>query len=302
MDGILMVAKTMDGVAKVNDTVTKVTQTTDQLLDSMHGFSKAVGWFYASASQDTGANGILRNVLKMTNTDIAVANTLWKLFELAGMFILIGWFLVELNKTSLQMITDSRIQQVAVPFLKLIAGLMLLQYGKDIVGGILGLGNAFVDDMLGNGSLWGDTNAQGIQPILEKLKDNSFFDNVGALLPALLYWVVSLFAQLLVVYQAITRKINIVLYTGLTPLALGDVYQLDQSNAVRYLKKLLANVLWGGVMVAVLKIGTSIVAGNQLSTNIGDATIGVFYCLLVPLAEAGVIASSKQVIYDALGC
>lgn len=55
-------------------------------------------------------------------------------------------------------------------------------------------------------------------------------------------------------------------------------------------------------MVAVLKIGTSIVAGNQLSTNIGDATIGVFYCLLVPLAEAGVIASSKQVIYDALGC
>lgn len=276
-------------------------------IEDMSGIQKAVAKLYSSAGTAFG-DDIFKTLLKINNKDLGVANEIWKYVAIIGMVMLCIFFLIDLSKASIQAMSDSRLQQIASPFFKLILGIAFLQYGDDIVGGLLGIGNKAVDFIYGkNGKLFDGTGSDSITTqLIEQVAEMNLLEATGQLVPASIFWLASIFVSLIILYQAISRKIEIVLRVGLTPIALGDVYQLENSTAIRYLKKLFALVLWGFIMVAILKIGSNIVAGD-LSTifktdKVDSISMVVFMPLLVPLAEAGMISSSKQILFDALGC
>lgn len=276
-------------------------------FEGLSAFKKGVAKLYYSAGQGTGLSDLLKTILQFKSGDLEVANQIWNMVSIMGMVMLLIFFFIELSKMGIQAMSDGRIQQVASPFFKLVFGVGMLQFGGEIVGNLLGIGNNYVIKMIGTGT----DPAIDTTMYVEMLKDKDITQGEAMMqvIPATFFWLASLLVSLVIVYQAISRKIEVVLRVGLTPIALGDIYNLENSTAIRYLKKLFALILWGFVMCAILQIGAQLGAENlvQLGKNednlgVGTMTMTAFLPLLLPLAEAGMVSASKQILFDVLGC
>lgn len=247
------------------------------------------------------------------------SNSLFKFFCILGVLLTTAYFAIELNKTVLMQGGEFTLKSFYAPFLKFTIGIILIIYLGTLVELYAGFNNAFIDRVdtalsghsTPSGSvvtiggvtcIIGHTDANDpLVKVGKQIYDMGLFERLGALLNCLLIGLGAAIATLVMMYQAVSRKIEIVLRTLFFPITAGDIFEGTHSPMIRYFKKMLALTLMGGGMLAIIAIGTAIQT-SMTNGGFGITSLkSALMLILVPLAECGMCATVKTVCNDALG-
>jgi hypothetical protein len=129
---------------------------------------------------------------------------------------------------------------------------------------------------------------------------------IAFLLCMMIFWIISQCIAVIFLYKAISWKIEVIVRAGVTPVILGDVWEGKNSGAVRWLKKLAGCVMYGGLMLIIIQVGSDIMATNfggvltdpdtiadtgHLLMDLLGAIAGAF---VIPVAEIGAMSAAKQ--------
>ena len=280
---------------------------------------------------------------------VKVSESIWGYLAILASGMTIMYFLIELNQKFAFEGRDLNLKSVGAPFLKLVFAMIMVAHGASIASNILGFHNglvAWADDTLtvtaltskeigflageessetpaGDGTDTPETGSGGEtankldadqrQKIKDKMKSTNIITLMGAIIPILLMWIIQLVLSLIWKYKAITYKLEFLWKLGVTPLALSDIYSGLSSNAIRWIKGLIATSIYGASFIILVKLGSSISLSGVLDSidriiegeNFLSAFLdGIGYMIsfvVIPFAELGVLGAVKQATREALG-
>lgn len=287
--------------------------------------------------------------LTFSKTLVKVSESIWGYLAILASGMTIMYFLIEINQKMAFEGRDLNLKSVGAPFLKLAFAMILVAHGASIASNILGFHNGLVkwaDNTLtvtaltskeigflagekssetpaGDGTDTPETGSGGEakkeldadqrQKIKDKMKSTNIITLMGAIIPILLMWIIQLVLSLIWKYKAITYKLEFLWKLGVTPLALSDIYSGLSSNAIRWIKGLIATSIYGASFIILVKLGSSISLSGVLDSidriiegeNFLSAFLdGIGYMIsfvVIPFAELGVLGAVKQATREALG-
>ena len=280
----------------------------------------------------TSAGGANVELLKISPNTIHVAVWIWSYIGIIGSGVSLIYFLFELNQKVAFEGHDMTLKSFFAPFLKLFMAFVLLQYGGRMVDSILNFYNGMLDDVKSitisadgavidesetppSGSDGDDTDPEAEKnEAKEKIRTSvseAGIIEVLALLPlALIMWLIQIVLSFVWDYKALVFKIEFLWKMGITPIAMADVYNGSHSNAMRWIRGLLATAIYGASFILVAKLGNGLVTGNMsdMITAMSSGTAGlvsgfksILMFIVVPFAELGVLGAIKQATKEALG-
>lgn len=255
--------------------------------------------------------------LRFDDPDLMAINAMWSYLYIFGVGMLLVYFLIECNRIMLMQGTDFTSKSMMSAFLKLGIGYLFVKEGTYIVSLFLKLNNGLISWITGV-NLFSEYAAKDkglpdLSPLYEAIADMGFIDVLLFSILCIVIYLVSMVASLAIIYQSFSRKLEMIFRIGITPIALGDIYQGGNSTAVRYLKKILALVLYGCGMVAVIKIGTQmqITYVSEIKFSAIEVVAPILFLLeilkmlivivVITLAEVGACGLVKQACNDVLG-
>ena len=263
----------------------------------------------AFRSSDEIANW-LKFDIAWTNTTLGTFQTIYKNFAQLGMMLLLVYFLINMNKTMLMQGNDFGFKTMYVPFFKLAIGYAVIWKGGTIIGTFLGMYNGIIGwATVGNGSNEEQTLYSGVyQTFHDALADMGILETLPLVIITVIVMLTSALASLIMCYQAVSIKLEMLLRAIFAPVSLGDIFNGENSNAIRYLKKMIALILSGAGIILIVKIGTALnleMLGDMLENADGETLLNDFRAMiqliLIPLAEAGMCGTVKQICNDAVG-
>lgn len=221
--------------------------------------------------------GFLPELLKFGDKDFEVASGLWQYIGVIAVGIAIIMFLVDLDKVVFMMQGNFSYMKLFEPFVKFVVAMVIISNGGTIISWIIGFNNWFIKttetlSVTGTADAFTSSNYSEMNPLIVGYAMG--MDIWTALLSCVAMFAVFIIALVptaVMAYNAIVRKFEFVLRVGFAPIAFADVYKGMDSTAIRYIKKLLALVLYGGGMILVLKIGAGFIQ-EILSSTIGWLT------------------------------
>ena len=247
----------------------------------------------------------VHDILRTTTEDFAIASKIYGVLLPLGYTLVLFYFLLELlEKTTHE---QFNLEVFIKMFIKLMFAEVFMDYGPELIGGFLSIGNWFLVTIKGI-SLDNFTNPIGVDE-LDRLKTAvnkmGIISQIAALGPALIIWILSKICMVVMKVQCWTIKLELALRVALSPIALADMFsEISRSAGIKYIKKILGTALQAGAVCAIYKIGAaySIMEANTYVTSEGyiqfDGFIDMFiiaFCLI------GATAISKQLINDELG-
>lgn len=278
-----------------------------RMLDFISTPSETVAtWMKIGVMTTRGSDGTDEETVE--ETVLNYVNEVFKYFQVFGMCLLVIYFLMDYSRTTLMQGQDFTLKSMAVSFLKLGAGWIVLSFGAEIVSALFDMNNGIMDDFVNRFS--GTDNSayiNGRKMMFEQVKEFGVLECIGAIPNLLIAEIGAVLGNCIILYQAISRKIEVYVRTAFVPLAIGDCYNGENSVGVRYLKKLFAVCLWGLGMMLVVGISSSLSANYITSTfsqpgfSITDLSI-MLKVVLFPLAAGGMCSGIKQICCEALGC
>lgn len=274
-------------------------------------------------------NNGMNDWLKFNKSDGDIINSVWKQgwIQVIGIGMLLIYFIIHINKEMLLNGREFQLTTLYGPLIKFGIAFCVIYALPYILSIFLNLNNSLIDEAgkAVNVSVYAaeagqaakssdDVLAECLKNFKEAIKDMNFFYCVGFILQLVPVWLLTVLASLVMLYQGVSRKIEILVRCIFAPIGCGDIYNGEQSAALRYLKKLLALVFWGVMIVIILQIGNLLnanyittiwsgagVTGESLKKDMLNQAGMIAMLVLVPLAEIGMIASSKQIANDVLG-
>lgn len=217
------------------------------------------------------------------NTIVPVGHTLLALY-----------FVIEiLDKTS----QDSFNTELFIKlFIKLLIGSYLITNGLEILSNFLEFGTALLYDVTAAANLGaGDGGVQ--QVILDKYLNQKIMHQIGSLLELVIPFVVAYGVGIVITMQCYGRLIEILARTMLAPIAMADIFsEGTKGGGFRYLRKYIAVVLQGAVIIAIL------VGSNAISTQISEGdTINIIALIAVKLTTVTLVGKSSGIANDLVG-
>lgn len=236
------------------------------IYDSLSGvkrwFAELSGYVYGFIGS---GYGFVPSLLRFNSDEFGIATQLWTYISIIGIGITIIMFLADLDKTMFMMQGNFTWSKFFEPFWKFIVALLIISNGGAIVSWIVGFNNWFInitETLTVSGSFASvplDSSSMNAC-IVAMATGMDFWTAIFATLAMFIVFVVGLVPALVMAYNALTRKFEFILRIGFAPIAMADVYKGMDSTSVRYIKKLLALVFYGGGMVLVLKIGAGLIS------------------------------------------
>ncbi len=253
-------------------------------------------------------NNAFKEELKFKDAEITAANEIWGLLGVIGVAFAVIYFIMDLNRAAFMAASNWTMQSLISPMLKFGACMFVIQYGATFVSNILGFGNWFTDSVAENVS---GENAVLYDNEIEMIKDLGLGSALVFMIFCVVLFLLSQVVQIVFLYKAIVWKIEVIIRCGITPVVLGDVWEGKNSGAIRWLKKLAGCVMYGGLMILIIKIGTDLTfqnwdfnnpSGSMADGNTADqiaggawALIGALSsCFIIPIAELGALGAAKQ--------
>lgn len=308
----------------------------DDWINDLNGLKRVCASMFNNALKILmGTSGdLIAPFLKLDNNDFLVSSAMWETLGVVGIGMCIVYFLIDLNKTMIQLSSDFTAKSALAPMMKLAVGIIAISKGGLIISWILGFNNVIIDAAAN----WGETATAdaSLGTMKEFFENLGFFEALAGMIIFLLMWVVSLIVTLILIYNTFARKLEIILRVGLTPISMGDIYSGEGGNAVRYLKKLMALMMYGGCFIAIMQIGGGMVMSVLVSVlgtfgvtptvgasigsleiggilgvvigTVGDGigailglAAGILMVVCVSLAEIGALGMAKQACNDVFG-
>jgi hypothetical protein len=234
--------------------------------------------------------------------------------------MLVMYFALDLTNISVYRVRQYDAKALIMSFIKLAFGYALLIFAPQIIGALMNMNNAIMNAVL-SGKVSFDTTTS-LTPqmqiarylITQSIINNmNFMECLALVVLAPLVFLTSVVPQIVLMVQAMSRKIELILRCGFAPVACTDIYNgVSNSNALKYFKKMGVVILHGFAMVAIIHICYKLqqrdtfymISWIQKSKSATEALPGlvqVLESLVYSFVAIGLITSSKQIVSDAIG-
>ena len=257
--------------------------------------------------------------IKFTDADMSLVAALWKYLALIGVCLTLTYFLLEMNRRYALEGGDVNFKTMFAPFLKLVMALILLSQGAKIISRVVAIGNIWADDFVvemhldsgtgGTDATSGtdgtdetNANAESLKDVIGKL---GFFKQIAMIIPILVAYLLALAIRIAWEYKAILYKLEVLFRVGISPIALADIYSGQNSNAIRWVKGMIALVLYGASLTILpalgIKFGVTKLAEGLDASSLWGAFYGIVLLIVAPFAALSCASVAKQACKEALG-
>lgn len=281
----------------------------ENILDSSAGIGEGeVNNFLKFRSQDDSGN---------VQMEFTIVNAVYKYLRVIGVGMLIIYFLLDWNKQLLLSGGELNIKQLFACFMKLFLGYALIQMGPTLLSYLFQMNNQLIDGLnnafgtsLGNQMSFEEADykmklIEAKTGMIDNVSKMGIMDCLSAMSGLMLINLFATLANGIIIFQAVSRQLEILIRAALMPIALGDCYNGEQSLGIRNIKKFASLVVWGFAMVVLLKLSAAASASYMASslTDAGDFSNigGMARLVLFPLATGGMCATLKQVCGELFG-
>lgn len=291
-------------------------------FSELKGWRWVLGWIFDQIINHPLGQGMVEDMLYLKTSDLTIANGLWDLFGVLALGLAIMGFIFDLDRAMFMAQGNATMLTWFIPFVKFAGCILVLSNASLITGWILSLNNSLIKSAaaLTIEDASGGVSAEAA--ICGAIEEMTIIPAAFIVAPTLLLvYILSIVPSLIMYYNAVVRKLELILRVGFTPVAMADVYKGADSMTVRWLKKFLALGIYGMGMIAVMKIALQLqvttlatefskVLGEDGLYNIATEGPGVILGLVTPVlfavvvlfAEIGACSMIKQAANEALGC
>lgn len=243
-----------------------------------------------------------------TATDEFALRTVHRVYhalEFVAILLLIVYFLMDMSRIMVIQGQEFTAKSLAGSLVKLAIGMLIITEGWDLIINILMMNNWLLSLM--------ETSSTGTNETLETLKricdmvqSWGIMECIGMIVTLAFVQLGAVAGGLIVTYQAISRKLELYLRGCFAPVAIADCYEGVHSSGFRYIKKIIAIILWGGAMMIIVELNSSLSTGymaNLFESGVEGLTSfsALAGLILFPLATGGMCGAAKQICNDALG-
>lgn len=187
--------------------------------------------------------------------------------------------------------------------LKLAFSIIIIENITDWSVRIMDFGIAFTNGIASSISGISDLSTLDMQNIVENM---GFWSKLGGMAILLIPWAISLLVRLGIYFLVYGRAIEIGVRAIFSPIGCSDLMNGGvNSNGFKYIKKMLAVSIQGGVMLIVV-ICSSLLTRDVFANDLGNG-VSIFDLafiakyLGVSLSMVGIMAASKQIANDIIG-
>lgn len=115
---------------------------------------------------------------------------------------------------------------------------------------------------------------------------------IGVIL-AIIYYLAMQIIHLILILQCVSRAVQVAIYAAMAPIGIASWFggSIMTSSAMKYVKKMIALSIQGGLMVLIL----------QLSLSLSFGTDDLFLTFIGPLTAVGLFSKSNQIANDVCG-
>lgn len=261
-------------------------------------------------------SGLDATNFQFSQPEVSIVQGMWNYFVIVGIGMTLIYFIMELNRKFALEGGDLNFKSMFAPFLKLLIAIVVLSQGAKIVGGILSLNNVMltevkseIDKGLTKGS-GGVSLESSLEPMKAAINDWGFFPAVGALIPFLACWLVSMVLKVVWWYKALLYKVEVLFRLGITPIACADIYSGANSTAIRYLKGFMVLGIYGVAMCCLPEIANALALAQLAEafkeglsfSGLWDIIEGIIRLgLLAPFAALSCASVARTAAKEALG-
>lgn len=261
-------------------------------------------------------NKVLQH-LQVNNSEYNIAVAMYNFFLPLGIIMVTLYCLLDIINISTSRAREFDIKNLFMSLFKATMGYAFLQWGTELFGYLVVTANDIIT-ATAEGSMFGGTiTANGNREmneyytrIVTVLADTkSMFTILGLFVTSLVIQIAQIVPQVVILFQAISRKIEIIYRIGLAPISLPDIYNgFSHSKALTYVKRFAVVMIHGAIMIAIIKISYQIETQHSINMIAGldenalPSTSTVLESTLYGYAAMGLIASCKSAISDAIGC
>ena len=237
---------------------------------------------------------------KMITDGTGAVGAIFTTMKIVAVYLLIIYLLLEIDKLMLASGGEFNIKGFFFLLMKFGIGCYICSNMEDIVKWGFELNDSLLIEVALTPNELTPAQIQARLNLIETLDEMNIFEVMGSIITLLLGVIGAAIGNLLISFQCVSRKIEMIGRGCFLPLAVADTYKGMDSNGWRYLKKYAACALCGVGFYAVISIGQELVASQVMEFDGGLKS--VFTAIVVPLSLGGAASAMKQVINDALGC
>jgi len=278
----------------------------DGMRDELGGLDTAcMDMYYNIIVPSGGLNTYLQIDTATDEFALRTVHRVYHALEFVAILLLIVYFLMDMSRIMVIQGQEFTAKSLAGSLVKLAIGMLIITEGWDLIINILMMNNWLLSLM--------ETSATGTNETLETLKricdmvqSWGIMECIGMIVTLAFVQLGAVAGGLIVTYQAISRKLELYLRGCFAPVAIADCYEGVHSSGFRYIKKIIAIILWGGAMMIIVELNSSLSTGYMASLfDSGVEGLTSFSALagliLFPLATGGMCGAAKQICNDALG-
>ena len=245
----------------------------------------------------------VKNILTFNTTDFNIATNLYKSLLPLGYTLILLYFLLELLEKTTH--DQFNLEVFVKMFIKLVFAETIMDYGDELIGGFVSIGNWFITEVKTTTTLSRNNsplfNEQELRTAVDGL---DFWEKIPAVIMTFVIWIITAVTKLTIQVQCSIIKIELILRAALSPIAIADMFSdINRSTGWRYLKKILGVAMQGGAILAVYAIGSEFQTADMAAfVENGEIHFEKFLDIfIITFCLIGITATSKQVINDALG-
>lgn len=240
-----------------------------------------------SSIQDLGLNGILGMDVSQ-GALAAIWGTIGSVYggiQTIGIMLVVVYFFTDI----FDLYAEDRLnaELFVRSFIKLVAGILIIQNGFNIVEGFIGMANLIFEGLSDGVAETLASNHCNFNYLLQ----SGLWEGIGELCKIIVPYAVLSAALMIMQFFCYLRLIDILVKSFFAPIGMADIgFKGTSGSGWRYLKKLMASALQGAVMLAILFV-QSILALNA----------NWFVTLILYIAMIAAFRKSQTIANDIVG-
>lgn len=211
-------------------------------------------------------------------------------------------------------------QILTVSTVEFIIAFEIMIHGLDILEGFNAIAEQLVNEIQGLG-IFANSESSKVDITTQILIDNGVYDQNGAIAKgfgktdAFIFYFTKLFVPhlagqiltVMILVQAITRGVEIVIYSCLAPLAIPNLFKDgSHSGGIRFLKKYFAITMQAGIMVIILLasqwLNVALLTGDSYQASSAGGYLGnCFYYCASGFVAVMLMSRAQQYANDIVG-
>lgn len=223
----------------------------------------------------------LKDYLLITQSDANFITTIWKVFYPLGIGLMVLYMLLGMMSELSSGRKEPDIKFFAIHFMKMGLAWGLISYGPYIVGGLLSLGNYFLEKFSEinflSESIDAKQKATYAQKLYDACKDLGWTEQIAIKSMSALIDLAGNIPTIGILMHAVGRKLELILRGGFMVVALPNIFHGDhRSGSIKFIKKFASAALLGAGIVICINIADGLTKQNLLNVLLEGGENGQF--------------------------